>query len=784
MQPLYIAPAAAVFEKNASEVTLPEDANSWSNEIMQELYKQVPYIADFEPEVVMDRVDAERGYGFGHVEVKNKSELQANAAGAAQEVIGIQTVRIPVVIKDRKLYPFDVIVTADSKMLPLNEGRMRQALFRPQAFDVTSRTPGDMSMVGQLYPPYRQNYGGAGGGVGMSVGMGKESSGLEEFLLDKAAGLFGGAAKAIKGHAKEVAEEAGHAAGKSAVHGAAAGAGEVLSKNKGKILGAGAAVTGIAAANKGVNYAIGRKRDKELAKDIAQEVKKASGTVPNSTAPKGTGPQIKDQVPQWKTGSILAAILPTIDIDDHAKFAQALEDPGLQARYAQARAFTAPALAKLASYEPLATQEAFPPEVVQVTKLARGYSVKVANTKCWQPKEGTADRGMVVRMFGEKIALAADAAGSVTMAEGADVQEDEESPEMGPEVVASFGLYRVKSEEGQELVGYVFPNLIDLDGTSLPIAAFTNGSASAIQESIAGELVGKDSGLVFGPTTGHGMFVRQLSNGSVDAMIPMTIKGGYSEGEGAHKMHVETYDGRETFVEVQPNIQHPTEVDGTCIVPEDFKWLPLGGEDTVLVDAPEEWGQAKEASRAYASVTLRAGGNNSFSLEGLPLSKLAAEDRNFLDLDSTLFLLAGLGTNLHYASTKIAHSLMEHAPVQVRVGRYIKTAEEHRRETTKLAMSELAALPDIRRSLIKEASFVQDPLAVDTVLSVGFINPENIMTFVSYLPQLDQTQGRLCELLMAARMGMSDIPTSPLEKCIKSLEEVVDGLKVLAFQKS
>jgi hypothetical protein len=70
------------------------------------------------------------------------------------------------------------------------------------------------------------------------------------------------------------------------------------------------------------------------------------------------------------------------------------------------------------------------------------------------------------------------------------------------------------------------------------------------------------------------------------------------------------------------------------------------------------------------------------------------------------------------------------------------------------------------------------------VLSLGFINPQNIMTFVSYLPELDASQERLCELLVAARLGLTDVPTSPLEKAIKAVEEVLEGLKVLAFQKS
>jgi hypothetical protein len=279
------------------------------------------------------------------------------------------------------------------------------------------------------------------------------------------------------------------------------------------------------------------------------------------------------------------------------------------------------------------------------------------------------------------------------------------------------------------------------------------------------------------------MFVRKLPNGGVDAMVPMTIQGSYDEG-GSHKLHVETYDGRDIFVEHQPNLHRPVDVEGVCLLPQDFQWMPLGGGEVVLVDHPEDWGQHKEAARALAAVTVRAGGDNSFALSGLPLNKFAAEDRQFLSLDDTLFLLGGLGTNLNYASEKIAQAIATNAPVEVRVGRNIKLAAEQKREATKTASAYLSALPNLRCSLIKEAAFVPDPLAVDTVLSLGFINPENLTTFISYLPQMDQAQERLCELLLASRLGLSEAPTSPLEKSIKSLEDVLEGLKVLAFQRS
>ena len=70
---------------------------------------------------------------------------------------------------------------------------------------------------------------------------------------------------------------------------------------------------------------------------------------------------------------------------------------------------------------------------------------------------------------------------------------------------------------------------------------------------------------------------------------------------------------------------------------------------------------------------------------------------------------------------------------------------------------------------------------VDTILSLGFINPENIRTFVGYLPQIEDVVGKLCELLIASRLGVKDLPVGALEKTIRTMEDVVEGLKTMAF---
>lgn len=665
MQNLFLEPEI-VFEKIAAEASLPEDANTWPNEILQELFKQVPYISDFDPHVVMDRVDAEKGFGFGHVEVGNKTAMLPSTDPQAQQTAGVHKVRIPIIIRMQKLQPFDILVTEDSKMLPLTESRLRQALFRPQAFDITSQTPGDHSMIGQLYPPYRQNYGFGGGGVTMSAGMGKDAS----------------------------------------------------------------------------------------------------------------------------ARSLLATVLPSASGSTIEKVAMHIaEDDNLQALYLSNRWATAGALSLLASAPTDLTAKTasilpglIRPTVVQLLKGDGDYIVKAANHNMWAPTTEHINRGEAVQRFGSKVVLAADLNGGVTVAEGADAAEAPES--IGtPELVKEFGIYKVHDVEGNELIGFVFPNLLDLDGTVLPLALFTNGSQAAVQGEILGTKAG-DADIVSLPTghpRGYGAFYRMSQQGP-EATIPFELHGSISQG-GEVTMQGTSFDGHPVQVAFnQPNLDKITFAEGTVLVPEDFQWLPLVKEQEVaLASKPEEAVSKEAACRPFASVTVR-GDAGSFSFDGLPVDKLAADQRRFLSPADAFFLLGGLGVEMKYGRDKLAEAMHWGHPVEIRVGRYLKTAGEVRQEMLKSATRKVPATWCV--DLVKEAAVIPDPVAVDTVLSLGFLNDENLTHFISYLPIIDQAQERMCELLVSARLGMREIPAGALERAIRSVEEVLEGLKVLAFQQN
>jgi hypothetical protein len=717
-QPLFFEPAKYL-EKYAAQVDLPEDPNLWPQEILQELYKQVPYIADFEPHVTMDRVDAEKGYGLGHVEVSPQTEAQMGTPQEQLQTAGVRTVRVPIVIKNGKLYPFDILITDDSKMLPLTESRIRQTIFRPQAFDVTARTPGDLSMIGQLYPPYRQNHGFGGGGGSMNVGMGKESSVLEEYLTKKADALDDYMASSVK-------------------H-------ERLGKK----------------------YKVG-----EVQPGMLDDfIKNASAIVSKMV----------------KKGSVLKAILPTINEGDYTKFASALSTTDVQSALLQNKAALSEALSTLSSYNPSsekissALANFVKPDVVQIRKDVDCYIVKSANHKFWEPLEEKIERRELVQRFGEKVALAADTEGAVTMADGADAAEqDVDTSQIGP--VATSGLYKVKDVNGSEHIGYVIINLLDTDGDVLPLSLFTNGSKAAVQSDIVGMPAGEGFEL---PTAdlaqGAGFFFTGQGD-QIQATIPFELQGGsYDSPDGMMVYVGETFDGRPVEVSQQPNIQSIYETEeGRILVPQHWQWSPLEAADALdLVGTEAEEPKEASAKRAIASVYIRSDGS-SFSIDGPSLMKIATDAKNFLGLDDAMFLLAGLGVKQDYGVKKLGQALAQREPIQVRIGRVLHPASESKLAAIHAA-SELK-LVNLRQDLTKEALFIPDPIAVDTVLSLGFINPENLMTFISYLPVLEESQTRMCELLLATRLGLEAVSESALEKAVRATEEVLEGLKVLAFQ--
>ena len=547
-------------------------------------------------------------------------------------------------MRERKLSPFDILLTEDSQIVPLTESRLRQVMFRPQMFDVTSKTPGDVSMIGQLYPPYRQNYGFGGGGAVANIGMGKTGS------------------------------------------------------------------------------------------------KKC----------RCTGDVCRCGCALGKKASVLQRILPTINETDYQKLAQELSDPAVKLAFA-ANPSTSRSLAILAEYQPLPMEKraeaivrSLAYDVAQASRNPDGtYRLKVAAHQMWLPLERCIDRGELVGLLGVKTALAVDQTGGVTVADGADVGGEIESSEASrPEPIKDFGLYRVETQDGRQLVGYVFPNLMDIDGTSLPLAVFTNGSEYCLQSDICGVKSGEGQAIPEGPPRGHGMLFRVLSNGKAEATVPIDIQATLEAGEGVQYMAT-SFAGDRVRLAPAPNVKSMTAVPGGAVlIPDDMQWLTLeGAKEVELIGNPADSGQKEAAALQLNGIEIRAGGTDSFSLSGQPLEKLGYDQTQNLSLDGAAFLLAGCGVQPQHAFKKLSEAIYAGRPITIKTGRTIKTAAERLDEATVTGQQLLDLMPQLKQPfLVKVAAVLPDTTAVDTVLSLGFLNPENIVEFLKALPILNDSQ--------------------------------------------
>ena len=143
--------------KTAGKYLLGDNPATHESEMTAQLYKQHPYLGKYHVELEIQQQDAERGYAKGLFTVKppeyraqpvqqmtadpygqsaTRNAEEANAT--QQELAPLATARIPVIVKDKKLYSFDVFITRDGAFLPLSEARVSEYMFSANLYSLAS----------------------------------------------------------------------------------------------------------------------------------------------------------------------------------------------------------------------------------------------------------------------------------------------------------------------------------------------------------------------------------------------------------------------------------------------------------------------------------------------------------------------------------------------------------------------------------------------------------------------------------------------------------------------
>lgn len=653
--PLFLDNQAKIsFKKIASPIKLSDNVDNWQREVSSEIFKYLPFLSDYSVNVLIQRANPERGYAYGSAQVTNKAE--GIESGQAKPVV------IPIIIVDRMLKPMDVFFSGD-KAFPLNEERVREALFDPRTFELSDRKPTDQGMVDNLYPPIRTNY---GYGSGVTTGAAAGGAGFGKFA------------------------------------------------------------------------------------------------------------------------SLAAAISHTLTEDQASGFVnRLLEDPQLSSAMAVNPAFLK-AAASIVSADRIPLEKtaqalvaAIEPTVVQFTKLADGnFKVKWANAGAFSPQEQNFTPSEAQQMAGTESVQQMQPDQSVTLGtSGANPPLD------APQIVQvqEFGQYQVRIEEtGQNSVGWVLP-VVNFDQNPMGLMLFTDGESYSLQDEMVGSRVGNDiSQIPMGEPHGDGAFFYAKSDGTAVALPPVTIQNSVTDPEGNAGYLCQNPFGEQITLHLTPSLESVHKIsDSEYAIPQDMLFCPLGKAIHISKSLYDE-AKVKEARAIPNRGFIRGTGGNEFHLDGPPFYKLASDVRSWINGTQAEFILVAAGIDQEMAREKLAEAGRGRTIVYVDGLNHITPLDHVHAEMTKRASSLLSEFPyHLRRDLIKVAATLEDTETADNILSLNFLNPENIAIFASYLPNLNDTAQKLAEMLTAARMGLKQLDEGALERAMLNLEEVIRGIKGL-----
>lgn len=665
-----------LFPTKVAAMPLDEDPAKWSAQILQELFRQCPESSEYNPQVVMLRQDPQQGFAMGVVVVSGQTDSALSQSGNEQPTS--KKALVPVIIKNSELCPLDLVMTQDRKLYPLTGPRLREALFRPNTFDVMTDDQGDNSLYSMFYPPGR-------GGIGSSSGF-------------------------------------------------AGGAGDSV----------------------GYMYGPGMKQASKVA--MKNSILMAIGPTLSQHDLDALGEKIATEVPeQLKANPSFMAVIAHLSDFDGRLMSNGDADILMD---------------KAASYAGIDVAQ-FGWDVARET-----YWMKTASRSLYALHRDDITRGELLKFAGEEIAGKVDTEGTTTIAEPAAGAQPFDTSAEKWEIIEKPGIYKVRSGQN-EFVGWVLPSLVDFDGISIPMAVFTNGAIASVQAQIAGVKVA-DPGFALpsAPPKGSGLFYVATPNG-IQATVPVKIVGDEAAMDGSNVVHAVSLTGQPVRIKLVEGLKAMVPGQEECSLPASARFLPLNSEAAVpLMDEVEA---TKQASMAQPWIAIRHGGDIiDFTFHDLP--GLAVSTPKVASLDDAVFTLCAAGmspVNAHAVIKKAERSMRTEHIIGVHdvrpVGQMLADVE-------KAASTKVASVHALRHDLVKEASVLPDIQTVDSVLSLNYLNPENIRVYVSKLPYLDRALNTVCELTLFSRLGMTEVPEHASARAARALDETIQGLKGLAMR--
>lgn len=422
-----------------------------------------------------------------------------------------------------------------------------------------------------------------------------------------------------------------------------------------------------------------------------------------------------------------------------------------------------------------------PVDAMLIEKTADGYAVTTGCTHAFDPSttEYTLDRQAAIPGYLRK---EADATGFALRARSLPIYGD--AP--GVAEITSSGVHHVQTKTASETApALVFTDVQMLDGTEVAGSFIKTATGHSYQNTAVGRPV---SSMVEGlaPPTwdtsprGEGFFITKT--GAVTT--PVTIEFYENHPSGTYAHFTSAYD------KGKMKIASPDEVDfgilklsagNYAIHPKTLsRFCLLGNQESFCDDVKLAEKLASAGSMSQQVKVTHSEGE--FSLEGAPVAAMG-DSALFVKYAQAAFLLSLTGVDPVLCKAKLAEAEVL-GTTSVAAFRTVHSYADQQ------DMAKLAAEDSIKRyfpmefddTLIKAAAVIPESKTVDSVLGLNFITPENLALFVSKLPSLEEALSNMCDLYLAAQLGVSELPVSALERAIKAVDAITAGLELLQLK--
>lgn len=388
---------------------------------------------------------------------------------------------------------------------------------------------------------------------------------------------------------------------------------------------------------------------------------------------------------------------------------------------------------------------------------------------------------------------------------------DETAFETKPEEATEFAVYRGKTKTGLQVNGLVVPRVVNFAGNKMQYKLFISPAHSSFQKSIAGiRMIDTDDVAIMKRilkpwdirvgATGTFMYI---DKGNAVATEPVTIKSIEIDGPltvcdlNGKRFKVRRGYG-DYFTREERDASKPLSASSTIpgmtevpkrkyldahgmlevrknifVIPQKMMWIPMEGFQD-LIATPKEWIQKEAASKMEMDPLTIQWKGGEYDVYGADLPKLAMNEREV----KVLLATAGVAMDKIAGVIKKARAA---GKAKVHGTDRLRSKSTKTHEVGKLIAKISAVVQSLKKNLIKEAAEMPDDAqaSVDAMLSLNFLNSDNMAKFVAYKPVFDKVLDYLAELTLASRLGLNDVPEAATVSAMTKLMDVCDGLHKL-----